>query len=192
MQKFVARKARKFLIQDNYLLLPDLEMLNAFTAYDFMPVNILQNDMKRIDEALTKLSNTDENANRANHYDDVCLAQFLRAITARMLYEQEAQDKEEMNKIHKEALQVVFVDANKIHLDHYIYYFGHYEKARMLMNDKDYKEAEANIQVVLKANDRGHYGVGAGPHAKNKYSLASALVFKCHNCMSQIKAESKQ
>jgi tetratricopeptide (TPR) repeat protein len=189
-QKFVARKARKFRSQNNYLLLPDLEMLNAFTAFDFMPVDILNGDMKRIDLELSRLSSEKKDKLPENHYDDVCLAQLLRAVTARMLYEQ-VSNTEETHKIHEQALRVVFEDADKVHLDHYIYYFGHFEKARMLMKDKDYKEAEANIQVVLKSNDRGHYGVGAGPHAKNKYSLASALVFKCHNCMSQIKSESK-
>ncbi|KAI8087279.1 hypothetical protein BDF21DRAFT_335101 [Thamnidium elegans] len=182
MEKYVSRKARKFKSQNNYLLLPDLEILNAFTALDFIPVDILNNNMKRIETALDNLSKK-----KNKHYeDDLCLAEFLRAITSRMLYEQ-GYNTSQMHTIHEESLQAVFDNADKILLDHYIYYFSRYEKARMLILDKDYAQAETNVQVVLKANDKGHYGKGSGPHAKNKYSLASALVFKCHNLMTQIK-----
>lgn len=137
--------------------------------------------MKRIDTAIDQLSKKNK------HYeDDLCLAEFLRASTSRMLYEQ-GYNTSQMHTTHEKSLQVVFDNADKILLDHYIYYFSHYEKARMLVLDKDYTQAEAEVQVILKANDRGHYGKGSGPHAKNKYSLASALVFKCHNLMTQIK-----
>lgn len=151
-----------------------------------MPVDILNSAMKRIDVELNRLSNNNKDKLPTNYYDDICLAQFLRSITARMLFE-EGQNTEAMHKIHEQSLKFVFDNADKVLLDHYIYYFGHYEKARMLILDKNYAQAEADIQVVLKSNDRGHYGVGSGPHAKNKYSLASSLVFKCHNCMTQIK-----
>ncbi|CAO3631096.1 unnamed protein product [Mucor hiemalis] len=188
MEKFVARKARKFLSQKNYLLLPDLEVLNAFTAFDFMPVDVLDSAMKRINTELSRLSSEKYDKTSEYYYDDLCLVQFLRSITARMLIEQ-GSNAEDMHKVHDQSLKVVFDNADKIHLDHYIYYFSRYENALMLMWDKKYEEAEENVQIVLKSNDRGQYSIGAGPHAKNKYSLASALVFKCHNLHTQIKSE---
>ncbi|KAI8051415.1 uncharacterized protein B0P05DRAFT_518625 [Gilbertella persicaria] len=180
MEKFVARKARKFTLQHNRLMLPDLEILSAFTMFGFIPKTVLENNLKRIDTELNKLD-------KANtyYYDDICLAHFLRASTARMLYE--ITKDQEMHKIHEQSLQIVFDEANKVVLDHYVYYFSRYEKAQMLILDKEYAKAEAELQIVLKANDKNHYGVGAGPHAKNKYSLSNALVFKCHNCMTKIK-----
>ncbi|KAI9485681.1 MAG: hypothetical protein EXX96DRAFT_471986 [Benjaminiella poitrasii] len=190
MEKFVARKARKFISQNNYLLLPDLEILNAFTAFDFIPVDILQTDMKRIDKELERLSNISHNKN-TNYYDDQCLSQYLRAVIARGLYEQNI-DTNKMHTLHESSLQTVFEEADKIELDHYVYYFSRYEHARMLILDKNYTKAESEIQVVLKANDRGQYSIGSGPHAKNKYSLASALVLKCHNLMTKVKYESSK
>lgn len=151
-----------------------------------MTVDILNSAMNRIDVELNRLSTINQGKLPTNYYDDICLAQFLRSITARMLFEQ-AQEAETMHKIHEQSLKSVFNNADKVLLDHYIYYFSHYERARMLILDKKYAQAEADIQVVLKSNDRAHYGIGSGPHAKNKYSLASSLVFKCHNCMTQIK-----
>ncbi|CEP14140.1 hypothetical protein [Parasitella parasitica] len=187
MEKFVARKARKFLSQKNYLLLLDLEVLNAFTAYDFMPVDVLQSGLNRINTEIIRLTANEKHG--TCYYDDICLAEYLRAITARMLFQQ-GSDTETMHQIHEKSLNVVFDNADKIELDHYIYYFSRYEKANMLILDKEYAKAESEIQFVLKANDRGQYSIGSGPHAKNKYSLASALVFKCHNCITKIKVES--
>ncbi|KAI8639873.1 hypothetical protein BD408DRAFT_434767 [Parasitella parasitica] len=189
MEKFVARKARKFLSQKNYLLLPDLEVLNAFTAYDFMPVDVLQTGLNRINTEITRLEAATKEKHNTYYYDDLCLAEYLRAITIRMLFQQKS-GTEAMHQTHERSLKVVFDYADKIELDHYIYYFSRYEKANMLMLDKEYTKAESEIQVVLKANDRGQYSIGSGPHAKNKYSLASALVFKCHNFMTKIKVES--
>ncbi|KAI8884677.1 hypothetical protein K501DRAFT_247391, partial [Backusella circina FSU 941] len=192
MEKFMSRKSRKFLSQGNYLLLADLEVLNALTAFDFMPVTILKDNLKRIQleiDRLEKLKVSDDQ----HYYDDLCLSYYLRAITSRMLY---PQDPSKMKAIHQASVSKVFEHAEKIQLDHYIYYFTCYENARMELllykHDKDRNHlavAEFQIQVVLKANDRHQYGIGAGVHARNKYSLASALVFKCHNCMAQVKDE---
>lgn len=150
---------------------------------------MLHAGLSRINTEIARLESTPKEKRNTNYYDDLCLAEFLRAITSRELYEQ-GSDKETMRQKHEKSLQFVFDHADKIELDHYIYYFGHYEKACMLILDKEYTKAESEIQVVLKANDRGQYSIGSGPHAKNKYSLASALVFKCHNCMTKIKSES--
>ncbi|KAI7902725.1 uncharacterized protein BX663DRAFT_510263 [Cokeromyces recurvatus] len=189
IEKFVARKARKFTSQNNYLLLPDLEILNAFAAFDFIPMDILQRNRKRIMNELDHLTNNQDKI--MNYYDDLCLAQYLHAITCRQLYELKESDMNTIHTLHESSLQSVFDHADKITLDHYIYYFSRYEHACMFMLDKDYTKAESEIQVILKANDRGQYSVGSGPHAKNKYSLASALVLKCHNLMTKIKYESK-
>lgn len=164
-------------------------MLNAFTAFDFIPKDILEVDYKRIDKEIERLEKLEKKPE--SYYDDYCLVEFLRGIISRELYEASV-NKDEMYKVNQKSLQAVFDNANKITLDHYIYYFSRYENARMLLTQKEYAKAEAELQVVLKANDKGHYSVGAGPHAKNKYSLASALVFKCHNLMAKVKADSKQ
>lgn len=171
------------------MLLPDLEVLNAFTALDFAPVDILDIDMKRINTEIDRLEATKDRSEY--HYDDLCLAQFLRAVVARMLLEQ-GSNTQSMYQLHQKSLETVFDNASKVVLDHYIYYFAHYENGRMYAFNKEYEKAESEIQIVLKSNDRGQYSIGAGPHAKNKYSLASALVFKCHNCMTQIKSESNK
>ncbi|KAI9016472.1 hypothetical protein CLU79DRAFT_762701 [Phycomyces nitens] len=188
MEKFVSRKSRKFVLQ-NKLVLPDLEILHAFSAFDFMPIELLRADLDRTQDALDKLDSS-----QAYYYDDLCLVHYLRAVILRNIDQRlESSGETQERAEHAKSIEVVFANAQKVQLDHYVYYFAHYEKAQMLMAEHSYKAAEAEIQVVLKANDRNQFGVGSGPHAKSKYSLANALGFKCHNCLSKIQTlESSQ
>ncbi|KAI9490105.1 hypothetical protein BDB00DRAFT_769484 [Zychaea mexicana] len=194
MEKFVSRKSRKFIEQKDYLILPDLEILNAFTAFDFMPVETLKDNFKRINQELESLDDDHNKSKEHSHYyDDLCTVNYLRAQVARMLLEkQENCDVEKLREIHRTSVNTVLENGSKIELDHYIYYFTRYEKARLLIVDNDYAGAEAEIQVILRAAEKGQYNVGSGPHAKNKYSLENALVFKCHNCDEKIQSLKKE
>ncbi|OBZ82598.1 Tetratricopeptide repeat protein 39B [Choanephora cucurbitarum] len=189
MEKFVARKARKFRLQNNRLFLPDLEILNAFSVLGFAPLNILELKLSQIDSELDQLEKGSK-----YYCDDLCLAHLLKATIARMLYEQtdDAQVMKSMKSINQESIDIISEKANGILLDHYVYYFSRYEKAQMLILQNDYMAAEIEVQGILKAQDKGQYNIGSGPHAKNKYSLANALAFKCHNCLTKIKSEAKQ
>ncbi|KAI8380828.1 hypothetical protein BD560DRAFT_323747 [Blakeslea trispora] len=189
MEKFVARKARKFKLQKNRLLLPDLELLNAFSVLGFAPLSILELRLNQIDIEIDRLDKDDK-----YYYDDLCLAHLLKATIARMIYEQtdDIQVMEAMEVINQRSIEIISDKANEVLLDHYVYYFSRYEKAQILILQKDYTTAEAEIQGILKAQDKGQYAVGSGPHAKSKYSLANALAFKCHNCLTKISSEIKQ
>ncbi|KAF7720852.1 hypothetical protein EC973_005903 [Apophysomyces ossiformis] len=185
LEKFVARKARKFLAQHNALLLPDLEILNAFGALGCLPKELIQQNLNRINANIVQLS--EGRQSNFNYYDDICLAYYLRALLVRQLMKKEEGEKEKMQEMHRESLEMVFENADKVVLDHYIYYFARYENARMMIVNEQYEEAEKEIQLIVRASEKGQYNVGAGPHAKNKYSLENALLFKCHNCITEIR-----
>ncbi|KAI7850612.1 hypothetical protein BDC45DRAFT_446916 [Circinella umbellata] len=190
MEKFVSRKSRKFIEQKDYLILPDLEILNAFTAFDFMPISILKDNFDLINQELDSLNNT--NQEHMHYYDDLCTVHYLRAQVLRLLLEKQPNsDVDKLREIHQISVNTVLENANKIELDHYVYYFTRYEKARLLIYDHDYDGAEAEIQFILRSAEKGQYNIGSGPHAKNKYSLENALVFKCHNCDGKIKSLKK-
>ena len=192
LEKFVARKARKFVNQNNSLLFPDLEVLNAFGAFDFMSIDLLHNNLKRTSDEIYRLTHETKHEEALNFYDDLCLSHYLRAMVLRLMFDQIKDADEatitEWRKLHEESIQYVLTNANKIQLDHYIYYFTRYEKARMLIIDQKYDEAKEIVQSIIKSSEKGQFNVGAGPHAKNKYSLESNILFKCHNCMTEIKA----
>ncbi|KAI9269105.1 hypothetical protein BDA99DRAFT_503588 [Phascolomyces articulosus] len=189
LEKFVARKARKFLEQDNMLMFPDLEIANAFGACDYIPISQLRANIERLDTELSQLRTTNK-----NYADDLCLGNYLRAIMARQLFSKvdDPKEMEKLRTIHHTSMQTVFKAAQDVEYDHYVYYFSRYENARMLIMDEEYDQAEQEIQFVLKSNDKNQYSVGAGTKAKSKYSLENHILFKSHNCISEIEELRKQ
>ncbi|KAI7860329.1 hypothetical protein BDC45DRAFT_430529 [Circinella umbellata] len=189
LEKFVARKARKFVEQDNMLMFADLEIANAFGACDYIPIQQLWINIERLDTELAQLCTT-----HPNYADDLCLGNYLRAIMARqlLLKVDDPKDMEKLRTIHQKSMQVVFNAAKDVVYDHYVYYFARYENARMFIMENNYDAAEQEIQFVLKANDKNQYNVGAGSKAKSKYSLENHILFKSHNCISEIEELRKQ
>lgn len=188
LEKFVARKARKFIAQNNQLLFADLEALNAFSAFDFMSIDLLYNNLDRTTKEITRLT-TSKKEEVLNYYDDLVLSHYLRAMILRLLIEQESSDitrVKEWKKLHQESIDCVLENAQKVQLDHYIYYFTRYEQARMMIIDQDYEKAKDIVASIIKSSEKNQFNVGAGPHAKNKYSLENTLLFKCHNCLTEI------
>jgi hypothetical protein len=184
LEKFVARKARKFITQNNRLLFPDLEALNAFSAFDFMSIELLYNNLKRTTNEIQQLTTSKEEI--LNYYDDLCLVHYLRSMILRLLIEQADKTDNNWNILHQESIQFVLDNAHKIQLDHYIYYFTRYEQARMLIINQQYDQAKEIVSSIIKSSEKNQFNVGAGPHAKNKYSLENTLLFKCHNCLTEI------
>lgn len=191
LEKFVARKARKFIAQNNRLLFPDLEAVNAFSVFDFMTNEVLYKNLDRTNHEISRLEKEDKHEETLNYYDDICLSHYMRAMVLRLLLEQDStltkEKQMEYRELHEASVQFVYDNANKIQLDHYIYYFTRYEHARMLIFNKHYDEAKEIVQSIIKSSEKGHYGIGAGPHAKHKYSQESTILFKCHNCLTEIK-----
>ncbi|KAI9313865.1 hypothetical protein BX666DRAFT_1863517 [Dichotomocladium elegans] len=180
LEKFVARKASKFLDQGGSLMFPDLEVLNAFGACEYTPTHLLRANIQRIDDELER--------SNSKSADDICLGNYLRALMLRLLYIRSNAENEraKLRDDHHQSLNIVFTQAKNVLLDHYVYYFAQYEGARMFILEGDYDAAESCINVILKASEKGNYNIGAGPKAKSKYSLENSLLFKCHSCQSEL------
>lgn len=160
-------------------------MANAFGACDYLPAHLLRANIERIQKELARLDRSSP-----NYADDLCLGNYLLAMMARLLLTRTTDQPDEcsrLRQIHRESLHETFEQAKNIRYDHYIYYFARYENARMMIYHGEYDSAEAEIQVILKANEKGQYNIGAGRHAKNKYSLENSLLLKSHNCMAEIR-----
>ncbi|KAI8099159.1 uncharacterized protein BX664DRAFT_289117 [Halteromyces radiatus] len=185
VEKFVARKSRKFDLQGGRLLFPDLEVLNAFSAFELMSTDLVRKNLGRIQATLTRLE-----SNKSFYvYDDLCLCHYLRTMLIRMLLQDPTTPKEERQRLketHRISIQAVLDMAEKVQLDHYTYYFTVYEKARMLMMDNELDAARKEIQYLIRCSEKNEFNVGAGARAKNKYSLENSLILKCHNCLEMI------
>ncbi|KAJ3079029.1 hypothetical protein HK102_004071 [Quaeritorhiza haematococci] len=121
MEKFVARKARKYALQNNRLLLPGHEMLYFWNGFPTMPRQVLLSFIKQIDDIMADLdkqlqahranqqnsSDDDANVPYETFYDDLCLAKFLKANAQR-----------ELGHPHSETLvpaKEMLIKAQKVH-----------------------------------------------------------------------------
>ncbi|KAI9281813.1 hypothetical protein BY458DRAFT_498061 [Sporodiniella umbellata] len=181
LEKFIARKSRKFLLQENRLCLPDLEALAAFNSLDFMNNALVLKNLDRVQHALDTLDRKS-----LYYYDDLCLAHYLRLNLLRLLITREQGDRQHWETLHEVSLTAILDHAHSIQLDHYLYYFARYEQARLHILHAQYDQAKEIVKSIVKTSEKGLFNVGAGPHAKNKYSLESTLLFKCHNCLTEI------
>jgi hypothetical protein len=102
-QKFVARKARKYLAQSDRLLLPALELAYVFHAIAHAPREVITHDMiPAVGGALEDLGlslSSNEGGDtgkekekerkklqaRSGYWDDVCLARFLEGVCWRFV-----------------------------------------------------------------------------------------------------------
>lgn len=103
-QKFVARKARKYLAQSDRLLLPALELAYVFQAIAHAPREVIAREMipaveGALEELGLSLSSTVSSDGggkdkaeerkklqaRSGYWDDVCLARFLEGVCWRFV-----------------------------------------------------------------------------------------------------------
>lgn len=96
LEKFLARKARRFFDQNRTLVLPELEFFFFFNVFDYMPAKQLREAGSIVDRALKSLRDLQPNGVDAVQkksplvqtpatpypafYDDVALCIFLRAV----------------------------------------------------------------------------------------------------------------
>ncbi|ORZ18461.1 hypothetical protein BCR42DRAFT_371864 [Absidia repens] len=210
IEKFFARKSRKYDLQGNRLLFPDLEILLSIGALELMPAPLIQKNLNRINSTLKRL----ETSQSLYVHDDICLSHLLRATLYRFLLEIEEQQQQDtvsspqttassasrqkllghdelrrthpFKMMHRQSIQTVMEHAQKVQLDHWIYYFSVYERAQLLIMDEMYAEAKRELDSILKCTEKNDFNVGAGTRAKSKYSMENALILKCHSCLGYI------
>jgi tetratricopeptide (TPR) repeat protein len=204
IEKFIARKARKYTSQDNRLFLPAMELAYVFGSLGYTPRRILLSKwLPHIDAELAKLeaSNPDEWGNGTEYWDDYALGHFLRGIVQAVARYQppeaspnalqpiagQPSDTELDAGAEADFKKVVECSPN-VRLDHYVLYHNHYELGRLYAKRGDTVNAKANFEVVMNTKlpqPNLHAGGKTG-----KYSLEGALQIKTHAAMQDIKTGS--
>ncbi|KAJ7200812.1 hypothetical protein GGX14DRAFT_466162 [Mycena pura] len=189
LEKFVARKARKFLAQDGRLALPALEMSYVFLAIAHAPRRIVETRMlpsvRALLDPLTKPNA--EKTYGTGYWDDLCLARFLEGVCLRYIAfpdpdavldpkETPSVSRDEAAEGAKAAFLAVFENGPKIELDHHLVYHAHYEYGRLMACLGDEAEARKQFDLVLS----GKY-LEVGPSGrKGRYSMENALTMRTH------------
>jgi tetratricopeptide (TPR) repeat protein len=196
LEKFVARKSRKFTAQSNRLILPALEIAYLFLAIAHAPRSILTSKMiPETDKALEELKARGEKSE--GYWDDWCLATFLRGVCLRyvacpdpdaVLGEEEGEErdgwtKERAGREAREAFEGVFKHGTKIELDHHLVYYAHYELGRLLVCLGDIDAGRRHFEMVLSGKPlEVKYS-----NRKGKYSMENALHMRTFAAVEALK-----
>jgi len=198
LEKFVARKARKFQEQGGRLALPALELAYIFLAIGRAPRDVVTTKMlPLIDELLAKLESHKNEPSKyeggQGYWDDLCLANFLKGICLRYVAYPDADvvvsPKEKTNISQGDAerdaiaaFKSVFQDGSKITLDHHLIYHAHYEYGRLLACKGDKVGAKQHLELVMS----GKPLEGPGGNRKGKYSMENALHVRTHAALEAL------
>ncbi|KZT51274.1 hypothetical protein CALCODRAFT_503722 [Calocera cornea HHB12733] len=190
IEKFTARKGRKFQSQGNRLLLPAFEFATVMQVMGRMTPKILQeNVLPLIQKEIAALKSSEPKkwGNGTGYWDDLCLARYMEGVVLRYIaYPDpdavlEADDKvdvsqDETAKAALAAFQEVLDNGAKIELDHYIVYYTHYDLGRLHANIGNIPEAKRQLEMVMSGKPLEVNAAGK----KGKYSLENALMVRTH------------
>ncbi|THH26374.1 hypothetical protein EUX98_g7819 [Antrodiella citrinella] len=187
LEKYVARKARKFLDQGNRLALPALEFGYFHQCIGRAPRKVVfEKLLPLVEDTLKKLKvhEGDPKQYEGGHgyWEDMCLALFLQGVCLRYLAYSEpfaVIDPEETFPLSKAdaaahavtAFEAVIRYGPSIELDHFLVYYAHFEYGRLLACMGDTEGARSHLDLVVSGKPLEVSQSGR----KGKYSMENAL-----------------
>ncbi|KAJ4474283.1 hypothetical protein J3R30DRAFT_3778229 [Lentinula aciculospora] len=198
LEKFVARKARKYISQDRRLALPMLELAYLALAIAHAPRNVVETKMiPEVNRTLVALDKCKDNTrkyfNGKGFWDDYCLAKLLEGVCKRYVAypDPDAEvDSGQVSNVPQDqvareseaAFYGVFEHGPKIEFDHQLVYQAHYELGRLLACQDDIAGATKHFDLVLSGK---HLEVGPSGR-KGRYSLENALHMRTHAALEAL------
>lgn len=198
MEKFVARKSKKFTTYGR-LLLPGLEFAYVYHCLSNAPRYILCDEaLVMVSDALADLHDVEDPSQYYSgdeYYDDLCLAHFLRGVCLKFIACPEKHSKvrpKESPIPEREAAQqaeisfkTVLEHGHQLKLDHWLVYFAHYELGRLYAGTGRDADAKEQLNLVLSQKtleDRGR---------KGKYSLQNMVHLRANGALNAIDGSGK-
>ncbi|KAF9067920.1 hypothetical protein BDP27DRAFT_1327995 [Rhodocollybia butyracea] len=197
LEKFVARKARKYISQDRRLALPMLELSYLNLAIAHAPGNVVENKMlpevNRTLAELNKCNDPKKYHNGKGYWDDYCLAKLMEGVCKRyMAYpDPDAElDEDQISSVPRDqagkeaeaAFNAVLEHGPKIEFDHQLVYQAHYELGRLLACQGDTAGAKKHFDLVLS----GKYLEVGQSGRKGRYSLENSLHMRTHAALEAL------
>ncbi|KAG0376154.1 hypothetical protein BGX24_008204 [Mortierella sp. AD032] len=126
-------------------------------------------------------------ANYDNFYDDYCLAFFLQGLVAYHIafFPEEAFNRE-MCSLAIESFETVFRYAPLMKDDTYTYYFAHYYKAKIWIQQGRLDEAQSRFKYLLGLSNTTLIGLPGLVGGKGKNSLELFVLLKVHSGLLDI------
>ncbi|KAH8093114.1 hypothetical protein BXZ70DRAFT_897849 [Cristinia sonorae] len=203
LEKFIARKSRKFQDQGGRLILPSLELGYFFLSISRSPRRIVDSRMlPLVEETLKHVKEYEKDPskyeNGRGYWDDLCLALFLHGVCLRYIAYPEPDavidpaetfsiTQEEATRRAVESFEAVFQHGPQIELDHHLVYFAHFELGRLLACKGDKDGARVHLDLV---NSGKPLEVSATAR-KGKYSMENALHVRTHAMLEALNSDGR-
>ncbi|KAH7103561.1 hypothetical protein BKA62DRAFT_695771 [Auriculariales sp. MPI-PUGE-AT-0066] len=202
VEKFVARKARKYTSQGNTLLLPAVEFGYVLGSLSHADARTLRRRIRRV---------VRPEYERAKNADDVALANFLYGIVLRYIAHPDTDAKpddeeaspeleavepddeiseEDAESQSRKCFERVLEVGDKIQYEHWLLYYTHYELAQLLTVLKTPQLTAARTHLELVGS--GKHLEGPGHARKGKYSMENALAMKVHAALEVMDAAERE
>jgi len=167
LEKFVARRAKKFIDQGNRLTCPGIELAYVLNCLGMSPrFALFETHLDRVSVVLSKLHAVKDPSSYGNgteYWDDYCLAHLLRGIILRFIAHPEAHTSPRPAKSPipvKEADEQALISLNNvlkhgrdIQYDHHLVWFAHYELGRIYSAMKQYQKSAEQYQLVMSGKN---------------------------------------
>ncbi|GAA6058492.1 hypothetical protein JCM10212_006931 [Sporobolomyces blumeae] len=198
LEKFVARRARKFVEQGNRLTLPGVELAYVLNCLGLSPRYILfERHLNQVSTVLSELHKVQEPSSYGNgpeeYWDDYCLAHFLRGVILRFIAHPEPHvvARPEKSQIPvDEADEQALISFNNVlkhgrdlSHDHHLVWFTHYELGRLFDSKQEWAKAREQFELVMSGKN-----LELSPKkGKGKVSLQNMAVLRSNAGLAMLK-----
>ncbi|PWN42672.1 hypothetical protein IE81DRAFT_289951 [Ceraceosorus guamensis] len=194
MEKYCARKAKKF-IKQKRLLLPAVEFSYIYHCLTNAPrYALFDEQLIEISDALADLRDVEDpsqyHSGADEYWDDFCLAHFLRGVVLRYIAYPEKHARvdpaespipiAEADKQCEISLRKVIDEGHKISLDHYLVYFAHYELGRLHACRGQVDQARDQFNLIMNGKNLEDKG------RKGKYSMQNMCVLRSNGALQTL------
>ncbi|GAA6051719.1 hypothetical protein JCM3770_002699 [Rhodotorula araucariae] len=201
LEKFVARRARKFVAQGNRLILPGIELAYVLNCLGLSPRFILfEEHLNQVSHVLAELHAVKEpekyGQNGDEYWDDYCLAHLLRGIILRFIAHPDphvvVRPKEcpiPIEEADEQALisfNNVLKHGKDISHDHHVVWFAHYELGRLYHSKGDWALAREQYELVMSGK---HLEINTSKKGKGKVSLQNMAVLRSNAGLQLLKED---
>ncbi|KAM0755093.1 hypothetical protein T439DRAFT_309959 [Meredithblackwellia eburnea MCA 4105] len=200
LEKFVARRARKFVDQGNRLCLPGVELAYVLNCIQMSPRYVLfETHLDQVSGVLADLHNVKDPKSYGNgdeYWDDFCLAHLLRGIILRFIAHPEPYTKPRPEKPQipvKEADEQAMISYNNVlkHAkdivhDNHLVWFTHYELGRLYEAKGEWAKAKEQFEMVMSGKMEGGRG-----KTKGKVSLQNMAILRSNSALNTLREKGR-
>ncbi|GAA5888776.1 hypothetical protein JCM6882_002847 [Rhodosporidiobolus microsporus] len=200
IEKFVARRAKKFIAQGDRLTLPGCELAYVLNCLGLSPRQVLvEKHLAAVKAVLKELEEVKDPSaygkNGDEYWDDYCLAHFLRGVILRFIAHPEPYVKlqpdaptvpvAEADELALTSLNFILQHGKDIEVDHHLVWFAHYELGRLFHSQGQWTKAREQYERVMSGK-----GMEVGKKkGKGKVSLQNMAVLRSNAGLQLLKEE---